>query len=104
MDAVVEATHGLDVSILYATTVRPFDRDSIAAAASQNVILVEPYLDGTSSQDVSAALLDRPHRLLSIGVPNVEHRHYGTPSDHEAAHGLDANGLRSRINAFLAGG
>ncbi len=40
-------------------------------------------------------------RLLGLGVPNTEHRQYGTPAEHEAAHGLDAAGLRRSIASFL---
>lgn len=102
LDPVLVATEGMDVTILYTATVRLFDRGGLAAAATgTDVILVEPYLEGTSAHEVAAALQDKPHRLLSIGVPNTEHRHYGTRHEHAAAHGLDAAGLRSRIAAFV---
>lgn len=101
LDAVVEATNGLDVTVLYAATVRPFDRQAVRRGPTDRLVLVEPYLEGTSAHEVSTSLSDRPHQLLSIGVPKTEHRHYGTPAEHEAAHGLDAAGLRHRIAAFL---
>jgi len=104
LDRVVEATAGLDVTILYANTVRPFDRSGLATAATApEVVLVEPYLEGTSAGEVSAALGDRPIRLLSIGVPDTEFRHYGTRHQHAAAHGLDVGGLRTRIVDFIGG-
>jgi len=102
LDAVNEATADLDVSVLYATTVRPFDRASLRANAADLVVLVEPYLEGTSAVEMSAALVDVPHRLVCVGVPNVEHRRYGTWREHDAAHGLDAAGLRARIGRALA--
>jgi transketolase len=40
-------------------------------------------------------------RFLAIGVPKVEHRHYGTPRQHDAAFGLDVAGLRGRLTAWL---
>jgi transketolase len=102
LDAVAEATSDLDATVLYASTVLPFDGAGLRAVATgTDVILVEPCLEGTSASDVSAALSDRPHRLLAVGVPRTEHRKYGTVAQHNAAHGLDAPGLRERITAWL---
>jgi transketolase len=104
LDRVVAATSDWDVTVLYAATVRPFDRAGLRAAVSGNeVVLVEPYLEGTSAAEVSATLPDRPIRLLSIGVPNTEHRRYGSRQQHETAHRLDEAGLRNRISGFLDG-
>jgi transketolase len=105
LDAVLAATEGLDATVLYATSVRPFDaaglRASLPASAPAEVVLVEPWLAGTSSRCVADALVDVPHRLLALGVPRGEFRHYGTPEQHVAAHGLDAPGLRRSLEAFL---
>jgi transketolase len=103
LDPVLAATDGLDVSVLYANVVRPFDAASLRDVLGEpDVILVEPYLAGTSSAQVNAALVDRPHRVLSLGVQKPELRRYGTPSDHRRAHGLDAHALRESISDFLS--
>ena len=105
LDPTLEAVAGLDVTVLYATTVRPFDaatlRQVARRTAKADVVLVEPYLAGTSDREVNEALLDVPHRVLGLGVAREELRRYGTPAEHGAAHGLDARGLRERIAAFL---
>jgi transketolase len=102
LDAVLAAVQGLDVTVLHASTVRPFDGVGLRAAlAAPEVVLVEPWLAGTSARCVSEALVDVPHRLLSLGVGREEVRHYGTPEEHIAGHGLDAGGLRAAIQAFL---
>ncbi|MFJ2190261.1 MULTISPECIES: transketolase family protein [unclassified Kitasatospora] len=103
LDAVLAATEGLDVTVLYAATVRPFDAASLRAATGEraDVVLVEPYLAGTSANEAHAALADRPHRVLGLGVPREEHRHYGSIDEHLAAYGLDAASLRERIGTFL---
>jgi transketolase len=100
---VLEATAELDVSVAYLATVRPFDADGLRGALGEGteVVLVEPYLAGTSAAEVAAALVDRPHRLLALGVPNAELRRYGTGADHRRAHGLDAPGVRASLEAFL---
>ncbi|MFD0398577.1 transketolase family protein [Kitasatospora sp. NPDC127121] len=103
LDAVLAATEGLDATVLYAATVRPFDAAGLRAAAGEraDVVLVEPYLAGTSANEAHAALADRPHRVLGLGVPREEHRHYGSIPEHLAAYGLDAASLRERIGTFL---
>ena len=102
LDRALEASAELDVTVLYATTVRPFDAETLRAELHRPaVVLVEPYLQGTSALWVSEALRDTPHRLLSIGVRRMEHRHYGTPEQHDEAHCLDVASLRHRIGQFL---
>ncbi|MBM7167767.1 transketolase [Streptomyces sp. G44] len=105
LDQVLAATEGLDVSVLYATTVRPFDaralRRAAGAADSADVVVVEPYLAGTSTGAVNDALADVPHRVLALGVGRRELRRYGQVEEHLAAHGLDAGSLRGRISDFL---
>jgi transketolase len=103
LDPVLAATDGLDLTVLYANVIRPFDAEGLRAVlASPEVVLVEPYLAGTSSRVVADALSDVPHRLLALGVGREELRRYGTPKEHQAAHGLDPAGLRAAITSFLA--
>jgi transketolase len=102
LDRTLAALDGLDVTVAYAATVRPFDREGLRAlAGSDTVVLVEPYLAGTSAGVVSAALRDRPHRLLGLGVGRRELRHYGTAAQHDRAHGLDPAGIRAAVSDFL---
>lgn len=107
LDAVLTATEGLDVTVLYATTVRPFDAAALRRAtrtAGTDVVLVEPYLAGTSTTAANDALADVPHRVLGLGVGRAELRRYGTVEEHITAHGLDARTLRERIAGFVGSG
>lgn len=102
LDRVLEATKDTDITVLYATTVMPFDSWTLRDTGATEVVLVEPYLLGTSASEVSGALHDRPHRLLSLGVRNMELRKYGTLDDHVVAHGLDPESMRDSISGFLS--
>jgi transketolase len=105
LDPALEATLDRDVTVAYLSRVRPFDAAGLRAAVhGTDVVLVEPYLAGTSAGEVSAALNDRPHRLLALGVPLGEFRHYGDGAEHRAAHGLDAQGIRASIERFQRSG
>lgn len=102
LDAVLEATHDRDVTVAYTNTPRPIDVEGLRALTEAEVVVVEPYLAGTSAHLVQAALADLPHRELHLGVGRTEVRRYGTWRDHARAHGLDAAGLRRSIDAFLS--
>ncbi|MER5871141.1 transketolase [Streptomyces sp. NPDC002044] len=104
LDNVLAATEGLDLTVLYAATVRPFDDAALREAVGRSapaVVLVEPYLAGTSAAAAGGALAHVPHRVLGLGVGRAELRRYGTVREHTAAHGLDPYALRERITAFL---
>ena len=103
LDPVLAAAADLDVTVAYTATVRPLDGAALRAVVDGvDVVLVEPTLTGTTAALVSAVLRDRSHRLLALGVGNVELRRYGSGADHRAAHGLDARGIRASVDGFLA--
>jgi len=102
LDEVLAATAERDVTVLYAHSVRPFDEATLRALlTTPDVVLVEPWLAGTSARNIADALRDRPHRLLALGTRRMELRHYGTPAEHQRAHGLDAAGIRRSLDSFL---
>ena len=100
LDPVLRATSALDLTVLYAPSIRPFDAETLRSFSAKNVVLVEPYLAGTSSASISSTLSDRPHRLMALGIRNCDLRKYGEPQEHAAAHGLDEAGLRKGIGEF----
>jgi transketolase len=102
LDRVLEAIEDTDVTVLYATTIRPFDGAGLRAAVGEvdhaDVLLVEPYLEGTSAHLVTEALADVPSRLRSLGVQReAELRAYGTAEDHDSAHDLDVLGVKAAV-------
>ena len=105
LEDVLAATSTMDVTVLYASTVRPFDHAGLRAAVAarrRHVVMVEPYLRGTSAHEVAEALADVPHRLLSLGVRrDQEVRAYGSAADHDRLHGLDEDGIWHRVRDFL---
>ncbi|MET7478012.1 transketolase [Streptomyces sp. NPDC005648] len=74
-DPVLSATTGLDLTILYGATIRPYDeiglRTPVLAADHADVVLVEPGEPGTSARQVAETLVHVPHRLLALGEPDA---------------------------------
>jgi transketolase len=105
LDQVLAATATIDATVLYASTIRPFDHAGLRAAvagARPNVAIVEPYLRGTSAHEVAESLGDVPHRLRSFGVlRDRELRTYGTADEQDRLHGVDATSLADSFGAFF---
>jgi transketolase len=103
LDRTLDALDGLDATVLYATTAVPLDAATLAAEAAPaaEVVIVEPFAEGTLAAQVADALAHRPTRLLSVGVPRQVISRYGTPEQHDRALGLDAAGIRGRVARFL---
>lgn len=104
LDRVVGATSGIDVRVVYTTTLGQQSSEDLALLATgSDVIVVEPTSVGTSIAHITSRLNDRPRRFLGIGVPLGEHRMYGTIADHDIQHQLDTGGIRRQIEHWLAG-
>jgi transketolase len=103
LDRVLEATREMDVDVLYATSVRPFDRAVLheVAGTSPRVLTVEPWYEGTVAELLTETFADRSARIGSIGIPKRFAFHYGTPEEHDVENGLDAGGIGRRLRAFF---
>jgi transketolase len=103
VDDVLDATSDMDVTVLYTAKPVPIDAKALAASVIGNhVVVVEPYLAGTTVPQIAKALSDRPMMIDAIGVANPELRHYGTPRELKASHGLDAGGIRRSMEDLLS--
>ena len=86
---------------------RPFDRRGAAGARSdrRQVVLVEPYLAGTSVGGRRRALQDRPHRVLGLGVGRRRAAALRRRAEHDrpTVSTRPASGQRSRVRRPLSG-
>jgi transketolase len=102
---VLAATIDMDITVLYCTTVAPFDGETLRAATrSNNIVLVEPYYEGVLVADIASALQHMPVRIEAIGIPHQVLTHYGTPHQHDDLLGLTPQGIRQRVERFLSFG
>jgi len=98
------ACEGLDVTVVYATSLAPFDSKTLASVVGDGarVIPVEPWYEGTSVRVLAEALRHTAVRFAPIGVPRRFIRDYGTLAEHDRAVGLDPAGIRARLVSELA--
>lgn len=102
LSVVVEACRDLDVTILYYTTVAPFDRVTLAASAKGNKIaVVEPFYEGTLAHQVACAFPDSAISQVAVGVPRRFLTNYGTAAEHDESCGLTPSAVRRRLRKFF---
>ena len=98
LDAVLDACRNEDVTILYYTTLEPFDHETLRQNYSgEKIILCEPHYSGALLRDIDFALKDRPHTVECFGVPREIDRSYGTKTNKDQLFGLNASGLKNLL-------
>jgi len=102
LGGVLEAAQGLDVTVLYYTTLAPFDGATLREhCASRRLLVVEPFYTGTLAADVANACGSLPMQVRWVGVPREFRTGYGKPAEHDAACGLTAPQIRASLEEFL---
>jgi transketolase len=101
LDNVIEAARDLNVTILYYTTIAPFDYKTLYDNFNENIIICEPYYEGAINYDVDSIFRFKRHRILNIGVPRIFLTNYGIKEEHDIKMGLDAKSLYKEINSFI---
>ncbi len=98
----LEAAEGLDVGVLYLSSLEPFDRTALNEHAMSGRILVcEPYQSGALASRIVEALWPRPVLIRHVGVPREFLRSYGTRAEHAEALGWTRKGVRRQLETLL---
>ena len=99
---VLEAAEGLDVTVLYYTTLHPFDAKTLREnAASGKLLVCEPYYEGALDYDILSALEGRV-AIGHCGMPHEFCPHYGTTAENYAAWGMTPANVRRKIQEMIA--
>lgn len=94
---VIEATKDLELTILYYSTVKPFDEQILRDNFAKHIIVVEPFYKGSVNYLINKALSGKQFVLHNIGVPNEFIREYGKKEDQDTKLRLDVKSLREDI-------
>lgn len=93
-----------NVTILYYTSISPFDAETLRGIdnPSGRIVICEPYYsEGGLVNNVIKAHEGRAISIKTIGLPTVFSTSYGTFSDHDQIHGLDEHSIKEQIQQFL---
>jgi transketolase len=98
LDRVLAAVADLDVTVLYCTTVTPFDHAGLRAMHNGDaLVVVEPGYPGALLPEVCGALEDRPTRIVSLGLRREVLHRYGTIEQLDEALGLTEDAIRQAV-------
>ena len=103
LDEAMEACHGLDVALVYTSSVFPFENRDFSNISSghKRIMVVEPFYSGTTACLIAPALFPRAVTVDYFGIPREFLTNYGTREQHAERIGHTAAGLKKRLEALL---
>jgi transketolase len=103
LDAVVEASSDLDVTILYYNCMWPFDSELLRKNLdSSKLLLIEPFYENTIAPVIQHFLSDRSVMTCSKGIPRKFVTKYGKTDEHYEEFGLTSHGIRNEIRRMIS--
>ena len=104
LEVVIAAVEGFDVTVLYYTTLSPFDAQTlINNVASSKILLCEPFYEGSMTGIIMSVLFPQPVAVTSIGVPKRFLLNYGTRQAHDDLYGFTIDNIKSRLELLISG-
>lgn len=101
LNSVLEATKNLDVTVLYYTTVAPFDKEILLNNCDSKKILVcEPYYYGALDTEIIDTFLSSI-RIEHIGVPHKFITNYGSLGENNQELKLTKNEIYKKLEMLI---
>lgn len=102
LDMVMEACKDEDVTVLYYTTLEPFDKETLAEnCGSKKLLICEPEYEGTLLHDAVSALPGKKLQIEQAGFPREIFRNYGTYDEKMEYYGLTCEKIREKVQRLV---
>lgn len=102
LDMVMSVCEDQDVTVLYYTTLEPFDYETLSVNCPGNKILVvEPEYEGSLLYDIHHAMGDVKLQIANIGFPREIFRNYGLYQEKMEYYQLTENSIRTKLNDLI---
>jgi len=98
---VYEAVKDLDVTLLYYSTILPFDSETLKKHFNSNIIICEPFYEGSTNYFVTKALEGLSYKLNNIGIPREFILSYGKKHQIDKLLKLDVDSIKNKINKLI---
>jgi len=102
LSQVLPAVEDSDVSILYFTTIKPFDAEMLRQNCDcGKILLCEPYYSGALIADITNALKPKPLIIEAVGVPDEFLNKYGKAEEHDEHIGLTVQNIKEKLDNLI---
>ena len=102
LDEVMKVCKGQDVTVLYYTTLEPFDYQTLNENCPSNkVLIVEPEYEGSLLYDIHKALPHRPLQIEHVAFPREIFRNYGSYQEKMDYYGMTAKSITDKLRVLL---
>lgn len=102
LDEVMKACKNKDVTVLYYTTLEPFDKETLASNCENGKILIcEPEYKGSLLYDVIEAFPGKALQIEQVAFPKEIFRNYGTYDEKMAYYGLTAENIAKKLYELI---
>ena len=98
LDKAIEATREHDVTLLYYTTIVPFDKKTLRETSQTKKFLVcEPYYTGALARSVVETFPDESLMMDFVGIPHQVISTYGTVAENERELHMTAKDIQDKL-------
>jgi transketolase len=102
LDVAIESTKDMDVTILYYTTIYPFDFETLNQNINEKIVIIESFYEGSINLEITKNI-KIPVRILNIGIPIKFLTNYGSKKEHDENLGFTPNSINKKISDFING-
>ena len=102
LDEVMEVCKNIDVTVLYYTTLEPFDRETLAKYYNGGkILIVEPQFEGSLTYDVIKTFEGKPVVIEEVAFPREIFRNYGTYEEKMQYYGLTKENIKLKLDKLV---
>ena len=102
LDKIMEVCKDKDVTVLYYTTLEPFDKETLSKFYNNgNILIVEPQFEGTLTHDVIKAFEGKAVNIQEVAFPREIFRNYGTYDEKMKYYGLTVDKIKEKLEKII---
>ena len=102
LDEVMKICSNLDVTVLYYTTLEPFDCETLKNnCESGKILVVEPEYEGSLLYDIIKAIGPKQLTIDHVAFPHEIFRNYGDYNDKITHYGLNGETIKDKLEQLI---